>query len=60
MARLKLQHAADRLLTSGRQVKQVASEIGYADTYYFSRVFRRRFGVSPGRFAHRAYRASTE
>ncbi|MEV7415414.1 helix-turn-helix domain-containing protein [Streptomyces sp. NPDC089919] len=42
---------AKRLLTGTRlTVRQVASELGFADPAYFCRFFRRETGLSPGRF----------
>ena len=41
---------AKSLLSEGLvSVAEVAERCGYADPFYFSRVFRRYFGVSPGR-----------
>jgi len=34
----------------GLSVKQAALEAGFDDPAYFSRVFRRAFGVAPGRW----------
>jgi AraC-like DNA-binding protein len=48
--RLKMDHAAQLLLQNNIPVKQAAAEIGYADVFHFSRVFRKCFGVSPGHF----------
>jgi AraC-like DNA-binding protein len=44
---LRLKHAALLLRNQELAVKEVALECGFADPYYFSRAFRRRFGVSP-------------
>jgi len=43
----KLQHAADLLIAGGSKVKIVAAELGYANPFHFSAVFRRHFGYSP-------------
>lgn len=48
---LRLQEAARLLESSGRSVAEVAAAVGFASPFYFSRQFRRRYGVSP-----RAYR----
>ncbi len=40
-------NVASSLLRAGRPVKQVALELGFADTPTFSRAFRRRNGTSP-------------
>lgn len=48
---LRMQRAAAFLLSRDASVKEIAAEVGYDDAYYFSRLFRSVFGVSP-----RAYR----
>ena len=50
LMRLKMNHAADRLLHSGMLVKQVADELGFADAFHFSRTFKRVQGISPNHF----------
>jgi AraC-like DNA-binding protein len=37
-------------LARGLPVKQAATEAGFDDPAYFGRVFRRAFGVAPGRW----------
>jgi AraC-like DNA-binding protein len=44
-------HEAQRLLGSGTRVGEVAERVGIPDPYYFSRVFSRRVGMSPSRWA---------
>ena len=41
--------AAYKLLQEGLSVKDVAYEIGYNDEFYFSRIFKKNFGVSPNK-----------
>jgi AraC-like DNA-binding protein len=48
----KLQEAARRLALPGARVKAVAAELGFADAFHFSRVFRAALGAAP-----REYRA---
>lgn len=50
LLQLKMQHAAQRLATSGILAKQVARELGFSDPFGFSRTFRRMIGVSPRQF----------
>jgi len=47
LLRLKMRHAAERLQQAGTLVKQVAEEVGFADPFHFSRVFRSVLGLSP-------------
>ncbi|MCC5835780.1 MAG: AraC family transcriptional regulator [Opitutales bacterium] len=53
--RLKIQQACWLLDTTTFRVSEVANAVGYEDSYYFSRLFRRIMGKSP-----RAYRAVTK
>ncbi|WP_327287478.1 helix-turn-helix domain-containing protein [Streptomyces sp. NBC_01198] len=48
----RLRRAATLLETTGLPVGRIGAEVGFASPYYFSRQFRRRFGVPPT-----AYRA---
>lgn len=43
----KCMERAMGLLAAGRSVKQTAEMMGYADSYYFSRMFKHYIGVSP-------------
>lgn len=43
----KLEMAYNALRTGRYTVKDVAEEYGFTDPYYFSRLFRKHFGVSP-------------
>ncbi len=47
--------AAERLRLPGARVKQVAAELGFADAFHFSRVFKAELGVTP-----RAWRERSE
>jgi AraC family transcriptional regulator of arabinose operon len=49
----RMQYASQLLQLSTRPVKQIAAEVGYEDPLYFSRVFRRRVGLSPKAFRAR-------
>lgn len=48
--RIRLQHAADVLVTTAQQVREVAATAGYADAFHFTRAFTREFGVAPSAF----------
>ena len=49
---LKLRQAAQLLLASQIPVAEVAARFGYQDPFHFSRRFKLRIGVSPGRYRH--------
>ncbi len=53
---VRLHEAAGLLRTTGLRVSEVAQLVGYSDPLYFSRAFRRAYGVAPSRFAQTALR----
>lgn len=52
---LKMQEACLRLSTGTAKVKTIATDLGYEDPYYFSRLFKKHIGSSPNE-----YRASVK
>lgn len=44
---MKIQRACYLLDSTSRSVKQIASELGYQDCYYFSRLFKKHIGIAP-------------
>lgn len=44
---LKINRAKELLLQPGLTIKEIASQLGFDDPYYFSRLFTRRCGISP-------------
>lgn len=44
---LKLQQACLLLLTTELKIKDIASDLGYEDPYYFSRLFKKYMNISP-------------
>lgn len=44
---LRMNLAAERILTGRSLIKTIAAELGYADPHNFTRAFRRAFGVAP-------------
>jgi len=48
--RLKIREACSQLSTRDTTVKEVASCLGFHDTYYFSRLFKKFVGLSPDHF----------
>jgi YesN/AraC family two-component response regulator len=37
------------LLNKGLKVKDVSKKVGYNDEFYFSRLFKKKFGISPNK-----------
>jgi len=50
LLRLKMNQAAEQLHQEGRLIKQVSQELGFADPFHFSRVFKKMLGVAPNEF----------
>ena len=50
LMRLKMNRATQLLLDDGMLVKEVAAKLEFADAFHFSRVFKRYYGLPPGRF----------
>jgi AraC-like DNA-binding protein len=50
LLRLKISHAAERLRDGQVTVAAMAGEMGFADPFHFSRVFKKVMGVAPSRF----------
>lgn len=51
LARVRLQQASFLLQTTNMRMHEVAFQVGFKDSLYFSKVFRERFGVPPSKFA---------
>ena len=47
---LRLHEASELLLNKAYNISEVAGKVGFNDISYFSRVFRKEFGVSPRAF----------
>ncbi|MBK1875948.1 AraC family transcriptional regulator [Pelagicoccus mobilis] len=45
--RLKIQRACELLTTTKLPVGEIADQLGYSDSFYFSRLFKKTIGVSP-------------
>ena len=50
----RVERAARALLETGRKVHEIARAEGYEDPYHFSRVFKRVWGASPGKYRRKA------
>ena len=50
---LRIAHARTRLSTSRQRVGEIAVQVGIPDVYYFSKIFKRRVGMSPMQYRKR-------
>ncbi|MEY4916482.1 MAG: hypothetical protein RL616_395 [Verrucomicrobiota bacterium] len=50
LTRLKMNEAAEQLQRPGALVKNVAADLGFANPFHFSRVFKSVFGIAPDKF----------
>lgn len=56
MERRRLEEAVQLLTETGFTLKEVSSQLRFSSQFYFTRVFTRRFGVSPSVFRRQAVR----
>ncbi len=56
LMQLKMEYAAEQLRQSGALVREVAAELGFANPYHFSRVFKRIHGLAPVHFRRLSHR----
>lgn len=47
---LRLQKARDLLLSTDKQLKEIANDLGFESSFYFSRIFKDKTGKSPMEF----------
>lgn len=52
--KIKLEKAAQLLLTSSKNIAQIAYELGFSDPAYFSKTFKKHFGKTPSEFQENA------
>lgn len=50
LTNLRIERASQLLLHTDLPIKQVASDVGFPDTHYFTTLFGRRTGMTPGAF----------
>jgi AraC-like DNA-binding protein len=48
--KLRLDHAAELLASSNLSISEIARQCGFEDSNYFTRAFRRKFGITPGQW----------
>ncbi|MBE6541656.1 MAG: helix-turn-helix transcriptional regulator [Ruminococcaceae bacterium] len=46
----RIHHACNLLASTSRPINEIASAVGYKDSMYFSKVFKKRNGISPSEF----------
>jgi transcriptional regulator GlxA family with amidase domain len=51
--RLRIEEAKQMLETADAPLEDVAAEVGYQDPSFFSRLFRRRVGMTPAHYRRR-------
>ncbi len=51
----RLEQACSRLASEQRSITEIALECGFASAQYFSRVFRRQYGIAPDQWRRRAH-----
>jgi len=49
LIKVRLSKASEMLAEAGMSVKAVAKSVGYADAYYFSKLYKKYYNVSPSR-----------
>ncbi|MBE6769119.1 MAG: helix-turn-helix domain-containing protein [Ruminococcaceae bacterium] len=49
---IRMEISRNLLLTTDYSVERIATEVGYKDASYFSKVFKKRTGLSPVRYRH--------
>ena len=53
LTEIRLRHASERLSTSSESIQEIAASCGFSDQNYFSKVFRKRYGMTPSDFRRR-------
>ncbi|MDD5687361.1 MAG: AraC family transcriptional regulator [Elusimicrobia bacterium] len=47
---IRAEKAKDMILTTALPLKTISKEVGFADVYHLSKIFRKYFGIPPGHF----------
>ncbi|MHB8129485.1 MAG: AraC family transcriptional regulator [Mobilitalea sp.] len=48
---VRINHAKELISTTNMKISEVGLEVGFADLYYFSKVFKKATGIAPSTFA---------
>lgn len=54
----KMSHAAEDIIHTDDLIKNIASDYGFNDQFYFNKMFRRHYGLSPSEY-RRKYKGNT-
>lgn len=57
---IRIQHARELLSTTSMKVAAIAYRVGFQDECYFSKVFKKYTGVSPGQYERLTYQLTRE
>ena len=49
LSRLKMNYAADLILSTDMRINEIAFQVKFEDPYHFSRVFKKIYGISPAK-----------
>lgn len=60
LAKLRLEQAVQLLRESRLPIQEISSFVGYTDNNYFVKVFRRRFGMTPGEYRKRGVQEESQ
>jgi len=44
---LRLNHAIELMNNTNKSIKEIAENVGYSDSLYFGRLFKKKFGITP-------------
>ncbi|NLO38708.1 MAG: helix-turn-helix transcriptional regulator [Ruminiclostridium sp.] len=48
--KMRMERARELLVSSDTEIKEITNQVGYNDTNYFCKAFKRYFGISPSKF----------
>ncbi|MGV2720051.1 UNVERIFIED_CONTAM: AraC family transcriptional regulator, partial [Klebsiella pneumoniae] len=58
LIRIRLEKAASLLTETAASLREISASVGYKDVYYFSRLFKKKLGVSPAEYRRRGAQRS--
>ena len=57
VSKLRMEKAKKLLIASSLSIAEVAEQAGYSDYFYFNKLFKKMFGISPTKFRKDPIRA---